>query len=81
MAAAHAEVVDAARGQGVERSVARVVRRGPELANPLDPGSEATGNTRYVLNEIHESPSGIENHWRESQKPWGDFEGMAYAIA
>jgi len=26
--------------------------KGPELANPLDPGSKATGNTRYVLDEI-----------------------------
>jgi hypothetical protein len=81
MAAARTEVVDAARGKGVERSVARVVRRRRELANPLDPGSEATGNTRYVLNEIHESPSGIENDWRESQTSWGAFEGMVYAIA
>ncbi len=34
--------------------------KGPEWANPLDPGSETTGNTRHVLNEIYESPAGIE---------------------
>jgi hypothetical protein len=50
--------------------------KGPELANPLDPGSEATGNTRYVLNEIYESPAGIENHWQEAQKSWADFAEM-----
>ena len=50
--------------------------KGPELANPLDPGSEATGNTRYVLDEIYETPAGIENHWQESAKSWGDFGAM-----
>ena len=41
--------------------------KGPELANPLDPGSEPTGNTRYVLNEIYESPDGIADHWQQAQ--------------
>ena len=50
--------------------------KGPELANPLDPGSEATGNTRYVLNEIYESPEGIEDHWQQAQASWGDFAAM-----
>ena len=54
--------------------------KGPELANPLDPASEATGNTRYVLNEIYESPAGIENHWQESQKSWGDFAAMVEVL-
>src|SRR6201982_4213087 len=47
--------------------------KGPELANPLDPGSETTGNTRYVLAEIYESPAGIEKHWREAPQAWGGF--------
>jgi hypothetical protein len=51
------------------------------LANPLDPGSAATGNTRYVLSEIYESPAGIENHWRESQKSWGDFATMVEVLS
>jgi hypothetical protein len=41
--------------------------KGPELENPLDPSSKSTGNTRYVLSEVYDSPAGIENHWRESQ--------------
>ena len=47
--------------------------KGPELANALDPGSAATGNTRYVINEIYESPAGVENHWQQAQKSWSDF--------
>lgn len=50
--------------------------KGPELANPLDPASDATGNTRYVLNEIYESPEGIEDHWQQAQSSWGDFAAM-----
>ena len=55
--------------------------KGPELANPLDPGSEPTGNTRYVLNEIYESPDGIADHWEQAQGSWGDFGAMVELIA
>lgn len=50
--------------------------KGPELENPLDPSSKSTGNTRYVLNEVYDSPAGIENHWREAQESWSDFGAM-----
>ena len=54
--------------------------KGPELQNPLDPSSEATGNTRYVLNEIYESPAGIDEHWAQAQKSWSDFGAMVEMI-
>ena len=47
--------------------------KGPELENPLDPSSKATGNTRYVLNEIYETPEGIEDHWSQALESWSDF--------
>jgi hypothetical protein len=53
---------------------------GPELANALDPGSEPTGNTRYVLNEIYESPDGIADHWQQAQASWSDFGAMVDLI-
>jgi hypothetical protein len=31
--------------------------KGPELENPLDPSSNSTGNTRYVLSEVYDSPA------------------------
>lgn len=55
--------------------------KGPELANPLDPGSDSTSNTRYVLNEIYESPDGIADHWQQAQGSWGDFSAMVELIA
>lgn len=54
--------------------------KGPELENPLDPGSNSTGNTRYVLDEIYESPAGIEDHWSQAQESWSDFGAMVEAI-
>jgi hypothetical protein len=55
--------------------------KGPELANSLDPGSEATGNTRYVLNEIYDSPDGIADHWQQAQASWDDFPALVELIA
>ena len=50
--------------------------KGPELANPLDPSSASTGNTRYVLSEVYESPAGIQDHWSRAQTSWSDFATM-----
>ena len=54
--------------------------KGPELANALDPGSEATGDTRYVLSEVYESPDGIAHHWQQAQASWDDFPAMVEMI-
>ena len=54
--------------------------KGPELVNPLDPGSEATSNTRYVLDEIYESPDGIADHWQQAQASWDDFGALVETI-
>ena len=55
--------------------------RGPELANALDPGSEPTGNTRYVLSEVYESPDGIADHWQQAQGSYEDFGALVEAIS
>ena len=54
--------------------------KGPELSNPLDPSSASTGNTRYVLSEVYESVAGIQDHWAQAQKSWGDFAAMVGTI-
>jgi hypothetical protein len=43
--------------------------------------SEATGNTRYVLNEIYESPDGIADHWQQAQASWNDFGAITEILA
>ena len=57
------------------------IAKGPELENPLDPGSKSTGNTRYVLSEVYQSPAGIDNHWRQAQESWSDFGAMVQMLA
>jgi hypothetical protein len=42
------------------------VSNGPELSNPLDPSSEPTGKTIFVLSEFYESPAGIAKHWQDT---------------
>ena len=54
--------------------------KGPEVSNPLDPSSASTGNTRYVLSEVYESAAGIEDHWAQAQKSWGDFAALVEII-
>jgi len=48
------------------------ISKGPELSNPLDPASEPTGKTTFVLDEYYESPAGIAKHWQETAT-WADF--------
>src|SRR4051812_49978006 len=47
------------------------IAKGPELSNPVDPNSEPTGNTIFVLNEIYEAPAGVAEHWRLSVLYYG----------
>jgi hypothetical protein len=42
------------------------ISKGPELSNPMDPNSEPTGRTTFVIDEYYESPAGIARHWQES---------------
>lgn len=47
--------------------------KGPELSNPLDPSSEPTENTNFVLTEVYESQAGVEDHWKRGAESWTDF--------
>jgi hypothetical protein len=49
------------------------ITKGPELSNPVDPTSEPTGNTMFVLNEMYESPAGVGEHWRLAAESWQDL--------
>ncbi len=52
------------------------VVKGPELSNKLDPASEPTGNTCYVLDEVYENPAGLEDHWKQGAESWEDFNAL-----
>jgi hypothetical protein len=74
LVASHAAwMADTHHREGSKALLSYSFSKGPELENPMDPGSQATGNTRYVLNEIYESPDGIADHWQQAQASWNDF--------
>ena len=54
------------------------VSKGPELSNPMDPSSEPTGNTTFVIDERYASPAGIANHWQETAN-WPEMTSAAPA--
>ena len=67
------------KGHPREGDVALVeytVSKGPELSNPLDPNSEPTGRTIFVLDEYYESPAGIARHWQDSADNWPDMSAV-----
>jgi hypothetical protein len=49
------------------------ISKGPELSNPVDPTSDPTGNTIFVLSELYESPAGVAEHWRLAAETWEDL--------
>src|SRR5438552_7623738 len=49
------------------------ISKGPELSNPMDPSSEPTGRTIFVVDEYYESPAGIARHWQEATDNWPDL--------
>ena len=49
------------------------VSKAPELSNPMDPSSAATGNTCFVLNEIYETEAGVADHFQQAASSWQDF--------
>jgi hypothetical protein len=52
------------------------VSKAPELSNPFDPSSEATGNTCFVLNEIYETDAGVTDHFAQAMESWQDFPAL-----
>ena len=61
--------------EGETALLSYTISKGPELSDPLDPSSEATGKTIYVLDEYYETPAGITRHWQEAMQTWADDLG------
>lgn len=58
---------------GDEALISYKISKGPELENPVDPTSPATGNTIFVLSEVYETPAGVGNHWKLAIDTWADL--------
>jgi hypothetical protein len=55
------------------------ISKGPELSNPMDPNSEPTGKTIFVIDEYYESPAGIARHWQDAMDNWPDMSSAVPA--
>ena len=76
--ASHGEWMKGHPREGDVALLEYTVSKGPELSNPMDPNSEPTGRTVFVIDEYYESPSGIARHWQDAADNWSD---MAAAVA
>lgn len=78
--ASHGEWMKGHPREGDTALLEYAVSKGPELSNPLDPNSEPTGRTIFVLDEYYESPAGIARHWQDAAENWSDLpEVMAWS--
>jgi hypothetical protein len=71
--ASHGEWMKGHPRTGDEALLDYTISKGPELASPLDPNSEPTGKTIFVLDEYYESPAGIARHWQDAIDNWKDL--------
>ncbi len=39
----------------------------------MDPNSEPTGNTIFVLSEVYATPAGVAERWRQAVETWHDL--------
>ncbi|HEY8773276.1 MAG TPA: hypothetical protein VIM05_01785 [Gaiellaceae bacterium] len=74
--ASHAEWMKGHPREGEAALLGYTVSKGPELSNPLDPSSEPTGKTIFVLDEYYESPAGIARHWQDGMDNWSDLPAV-----
>ena len=52
------------------------VSKVPELSNQLDPNSEPTGNTIFILSEVYQSDAGVVDHFEQAMATWVDANAM-----
>jgi hypothetical protein len=52
------------------------VSKTPELSNPLDPDSEPTGNTIFVLSEVYQTDEGVFDHFEQAAATWSDYPAI-----
>jgi hypothetical protein len=71
--ASHGEWMKGHSREGDEALLDYTISKGPELSNPMDPSSEPTGKTVFVIDEYYASPAGIARHWQDAAENWRDM--------
>lgn len=62
--------------EGDRALLSYTVSKAPELSNPMDPDSEPTGNTCFILTEVYETEAGVANHFEQAESSWEDFPAV-----
>ena len=62
--------------EGDKALLSYTVSKAPELSNPMDPNSAATGNTCFILSEIYETEAGVADHFQNAMANWKDFQAF-----
>ncbi len=47
-----------------------------ELSDLMDPNSDPTGNTVYILSEIYKTEAGVADHFQQAETSWQDFPAL-----
>ena len=72
--ASHADWMERTHYREGEKALLRYnIVKAPELDNPFDPNSNPTGNTMFVLDEMYETQSGLDDHWKQAAENWEDL--------
>jgi hypothetical protein len=74
--ASHGEWMKGHSREGDVALLDYTISKGPELSNPMDPNSEPTGKTIFVIDEYYESPAGIARHWQDGLDNWPDLSAV-----
>src|SRR5438876_11528461 len=74
--ASHGEWMKGHTREGDVALLEYTISKGPELSNPLDPSSEPTGKTIFLLSEFYESPAGIARHWQDGMANWPELASV-----
>ena len=66
-------MADTHHREGEKAMLVYNVSKVPELSNPMDPSSEPTGNTCFILMEVYEGEAGIADHFQQAGDGWTEF--------
>jgi hypothetical protein len=77
--ASHGEFMKRHPREGDAALLSYSVSKCAELSNPMDPSSEPTGNTMFVVDEYYASPAGITRHWQDTGDNWPEMSAAVPA--
>ena len=60
--------------EGRKALISYNVSTAPEPADVWNEGASSTGRTLFILSEIYETKDGVDDHQRQAQENWKDYQ-------